>query len=252
MAETTITGFLEQLGLTEYEAKTLNSLFKLREAEAPQISRNAQVPKTRVYDVLDRLTKKELIIEVYGRPKKYRVVEPPKVFDKLIKERKEELSRLEEKATSFKKSISFELSNGVTEKVMKVKDKLDFLRILSQEIALTKNSLTAFTDHSKEYSMVSDAIKKLSQKNVKIQIISSLIDSSHDFSKELKNAGIDFKQANHGLEAFILDKKKVILALSDVSQDKPEYHFIIWPENTHMANALQHYFDSIWESTKKI
>ena len=69
---------LEKLGLTEYEAKTLGTLFNLREAEAPQISRTAQVPKTRVYDVLEKLIQRRLIIEIKGRPKLYRAVEPQK------------------------------------------------------------------------------------------------------------------------------------------------------------------------------
>lgn len=252
MAETSITSFLEQLGLTEYEAKTLSSLFKLKEAQAPQISRNAQVPKTRVYDVLDRLTKRELIIEVYGRPKKYRVVEPSKVFDRLLSERKAELSKLEERAVTFKKNISYELSNGVSEKVMKVKDKMDFLRILIQEISSTKNSLTIFTEHPKNYEPISDAVKKISEKNVDVKIISGAIEGDNTFLRELKNTAIDFRHASHGIEAYIVDKKKVILSLSSIVGEKPEYHFIIWPENTHMANALQHYFDKLWETGKKI
>src|SRR3989344_3070067 len=105
MPEYEVNLFLEKLGLTEYEAKTLSSLFELKEAEAPQISRNAQVPKTRVYDVLDRLTKRSLIIEVSGRPKKYRVVEPQKVFDRLIEDKKKEIESLVEKAEAFKKTV---------------------------------------------------------------------------------------------------------------------------------------------------
>ena len=68
--KTNIHELLKQLGLTEYESKTLNTLFQLKEEKAPEISRDAQVPKTRVYDVLDGLVKKGLVIEIQGRPKK--------------------------------------------------------------------------------------------------------------------------------------------------------------------------------------
>ena len=251
MPQNNINGFLEQLGLTEYEAKTLSSLFKLKESEAPEISRNAQVPKTRVYDVLDRLTKKGLIIEVYGRPKKYMVIEPPKVFDKLIEERKQEITRLEQDATSFKKTVFDQISNGVSEKVMKVKDKNDFLRILSQEIIHTKKSLTIFAKHTENYSLVSQAIKKLSEKNVNIKIISNIIKTNQVFQKELKDIKLNHKTADHELDAYIMDNKKVILALSNLSDEKPEYHFIIWSNNSHMANALQHYFEKMWVQGKK-
>ena len=75
---------LQRLGLTEYESKTLTSLIRLGEAKAPDISREAQVPKTRVYDVLDKLMERDLIIEIQGRPKKYRVRETDRIFNELV------------------------------------------------------------------------------------------------------------------------------------------------------------------------
>ena len=94
-----VTTLLENLGLTEYEAKTLASLFRLKETEAPEISRSAQVPKTRVYDVLDRLVKRGLIIEIYGRPKKYRVIDAEDVFKGLLNSKKMKLWILKKELT---------------------------------------------------------------------------------------------------------------------------------------------------------
>ena len=87
---------------------------------------------------------------------------------------------------------------------------------------------------------------------MQVKVISGQLEGDSTFLKEIKNAGIEFKRASNGLEAYIVDKKKVILALSSIAEEKPEYHFIIWPENTHMANALQHYFDKLWETAKKV
>src|SRR3989344_6793449 len=123
MADYDVNTFLEKLGLTEYEAKTLSALFHLHEAEAPEISRSAQVPKTRVYDVLDRLTKKALVIEIHGRPKRYMAIEPEKVFIALLEEKKKELQSLEREADSLKNSIMTKHANGKHERVMKVKDR---------------------------------------------------------------------------------------------------------------------------------
>jgi sugar-specific transcriptional regulator TrmB len=64
MNNKSVNEMLLQLGLTEYESKTLSTLFKMGESEAPAISRLAQVPKTRVYDVLDKLVEKNLVIEI--------------------------------------------------------------------------------------------------------------------------------------------------------------------------------------------
>ncbi|MBT4191716.1 MAG: hypothetical protein HOE11_00245 [Candidatus Diapherotrites archaeon] len=55
---------------------------------------------------------------------------------------------------------------------------------------------------------------------------------------------------NHGLNAFIIDGKKVVLAISDFKKKKSDYHFTILNEHEAMANALTHYFDSHWETGK--
>ena len=75
-------------GLTEYEARTLTTLFNFVEADAPHISRNAEIPKTRIYDVLEKLKEKGLILEVYGRPKRYKVIDPNEIFKQLIDNKK--------------------------------------------------------------------------------------------------------------------------------------------------------------------
>ncbi|MEK6958101.1 MAG: helix-turn-helix domain-containing protein, partial [archaeon] len=248
MAEYEVNTFLERLGLTEYEAKTLSALFRLREAEAPEISRKAQVPKTRVYDVLDRLTKRKLIIEIHGRPKMYMAIEPEKVFSTLIDEKKSELTQLESEASSLKDGIMSDATNGKHEKVMKVKDKNDFMKILGQEIDGANESVIGFTGMGKEFNVVRESMKKAGKRDVEVKLISKILEEERKTAKEIKDAGISLKDFDHGMNAYIIDSKKVILAISDFSQENPEYHFTIWPDNKHMANALSKYFEHAWQN----
>lgn len=239
--------FLEELGLTEYEAKVMTTLFKLKEAEAPLISRNSQVPKTRVYDVLEKLTKKGLIIEVSGRPKKYKCFETQKVFDSMLDELRFKIKKLEEKATVLKNFFSKKSAVQETEKVLKVKDKNDFARIIIQEIETAKNSINAFSENILDNSFLVDALNKTKNRNIEIKIIASLNEKQKEKLQELESKGIKIKKANHDLDAFIVDGKKVILSISKLGiEQKQGYHFTIWPENPHMATALQQYFDKIW------
>ncbi|MFH1390679.1 MAG: helix-turn-helix domain-containing protein [Candidatus Diapherotrites archaeon] len=252
MHEYDINIFLEKLGLTEYEAKTLSALFKLREAEAPEISRTAQVPKTRVYDVLDRLTKKTLIIEIHGRPKRYMAIEPENVFNTLIQEKKTELQTLETEANSLKDTIIFDSTNGKHEKVMKVKDKNDFMKILGQQIDSADKSVIGLAPLGKEHGLIKDSIKKANGRNVEIKLISKVNTDTKKLANELKNSGVSMRDFDHGMNAYIIDEKKVVLALSDFQLEKPEYHFTIWPENKPMADALKKHFDHTWEKGKEI
>ena len=236
---------LEKLGLTEYEAKTLNTLFKLKEAEAPTISRTAQVPKTRVYDVLEKLIARELIIELKGRPKLYRAIDPKKAIDLLILNKKGQLDELEEEATQLKENlIIINEKEEFGEKVMKVKDKQDFERILGQELLKAGTSIHGLTEITDEHDIIHEALAKAKSKDITIRLLNSYP------SKKLKESA-EVRQFNHGLNAFIIDNKRIVLAISDFKKNKPEYHFTILNEHQPMANALTHFFDYNWEKAKK-
>lgn len=252
MLEHELNEFLEKLGLTEYEAKTLNALFSLKEAEAPEISRNSQVPKTRVYDVLDRLAQKKLIIEIHGRPKKYMAIEPSEVFDKLISHKKSEIQELESKASELKEKVMLKSTQGKTEKVMKVKHKTDFLKILQQEIEAANQSVYGLAQFEATQTPLQESVKKVKEKNVEVKLISQINESTKNTAKELLKSGATIKDFEHGIHAYVIDDKKVILALSDFNQTKPEYHFTIWPENKPLAKALIKYFNEAWENGREI
>lgn len=236
---------LSGLGLTEYESKTLTSLLKLNEAKAPDISREAQVPKTRVYDVLDNLVAKDLIIEIQGRPKRYRAREPEKVFHELLNEKKKEINELEKRTRELKTRL--EISSGEEEsgeKVMKVKDKQDFLRILAQEIAKAKESVLAFTELASKSSVLRGALSGAKAKNVDVKILHALEESELG---KMKNLGIELKKSDHNIEAFIIDGKKLVMALSDFKKTQPEYHFAIWHDSP-LIEPLNNHFSQLWSS----
>ncbi|MDO8538623.1 MAG: helix-turn-helix domain-containing protein [archaeon] len=247
MQETEAIELLESLGLTEYEAKSLYSLFKVGEAQAPDISRMAQVPKTRVYDVLERLMKKSLIVEVYGRPKKYRVIESNKAIQTLMELKRKELNVLEEKAMNLNEHLAQnDNSFNQTERVMKVKAKQDFEKILAEELLKAKSSVKGFTELEKNHFHIINSLKSAS-KNVEVKILSSKLEN--DVAKNLSGIGVEVKNFSHKLNAFIVDEKKVILALNDFNNAN-EFHFSIWHNNESLANALTHYFDSCWEKAE--
>lgn len=253
--EAQLSGFLEKLGLTEYEAKTLTAMFKLSESEVPEISRMAQVPKTRVYDVLEALSQKGLIMEIYGRPKKYKVMEAGAAFDSLINSRKLEVKELEKTAAELRKSL--DSNNGKIEdigkeKVMKVKDKNDFLRILAQEIEGAEKQVIGLTALTQGQDIIKESLKKAKQKNIDIKLIGKASNATKKMLKEYNEMGINVKDYEHGLNAFIIDGKKIVLALTDFAEQKPEYHFTIWKEHPAMVKALQSYFNECWKQGKNL
>ena len=247
MNEREMQGILSRLGLTEYESKTLTSLLSLNEAKAPDISREAQVPKTRVYDVLDKLVERDLVIEIQGRPKRYRARPVDKVFLELLSAKKRELKELEKETSEIKSLFNSTIGEEETgEKVLKVKEKQDFVRILAQEIARAKESVLAFTELAPKHSALRSALAEAKSRNVSVKILHEAEESELSKIKEL---GVELKKSQHGIEAFIIDGKKLVLGLSDFKKQQPEYNFAIW-NNSPIITPLSDHFAKLWETAE--
>ena len=65
---------LEALGLTEYEARCFVALTRLQNGTARDVSQVADVPRSRVYDTIERLNRKGLVSVQQSEPREYKAV----------------------------------------------------------------------------------------------------------------------------------------------------------------------------------
>lgn len=87
--------YLQKLGLSQYESKTLVVLLSTREANAKHICEFSGIPHTKVYQVLGRLGDKGLVDCTMGKPRKYRAAKPGSVLNKLIRKKMRGIEMLE-------------------------------------------------------------------------------------------------------------------------------------------------------------
>lgn len=67
-------GALEELGLTQYEARCFVALTRISKGTAREISQVADIPRSRVYDTIERLDRKGLVDVQQTDPREYRAV----------------------------------------------------------------------------------------------------------------------------------------------------------------------------------
>jgi len=77
---------LEELGLTEYEARCFVALAQLPHGTAKEIGQVADIPRSRVYETMDRLRKKGLIEIHETEPRMYQSVSTDTAIQILRKE----------------------------------------------------------------------------------------------------------------------------------------------------------------------
>ncbi|WP_306054956.1 TrmB family transcriptional regulator [Natronococcus wangiae] len=66
---------LSELGLTEYESRCFVALTKISRGTAKEISQVADIPRSRVYDTIERLERKGLVDIQQSDPREYRAIE---------------------------------------------------------------------------------------------------------------------------------------------------------------------------------
>ena len=85
---------LQQLGLTEYQAKVYAALLSKSESTADEITKISQVPITKIYSVLKSLEDMGFLKCTLTRPKYYRPVAVDGVVDAMINKRQEKIHEL--------------------------------------------------------------------------------------------------------------------------------------------------------------
>ena len=94
---------LQQVGLTEYEAKVYVVLLNTQLSTATRASEKSGVPRTRIYQVLESLQRKGWVRVYSGVPMLFKAVEPAIVFEN-VKENCAEL--LESVKTTLKNEVN--------------------------------------------------------------------------------------------------------------------------------------------------
>ncbi len=87
---------LKQLGLTEGEARVYFSLLKLGSTKIGPIVNDSHISRSKVYDVLERLTTKGLVSHItVGEVRQYNAVEPYRLRDYIAKKEEQVKSQRE-------------------------------------------------------------------------------------------------------------------------------------------------------------
>lgn len=86
---------LQELGLTEYQAKTYLALLDVGEATASQLPHISRVPRTRIYTTMNQLHEKGLVEIKPETPMKYRALPIERYVERHIAKIREEATRLD-------------------------------------------------------------------------------------------------------------------------------------------------------------
>ena len=106
--ETQAVQLLDELGLTEYEARCFVALSRVRKASASEVSDISGVPRSRVYDALERLHKRGLVDVQQSDPRQYQALPTDAAIETLRDRYESTLNATEEALSGLRRSTDLE------------------------------------------------------------------------------------------------------------------------------------------------
>lgn len=121
------------LGLSRYEARVYLTLVRRESYTAAEVARAADVPRQRVYDVLDALVRRRLAIPRPGRVAAFSAVAPDLALTRLMALQRESLERLDRTSAALAAALTPVWTAGRTHT-----DPLDYIEVLRDPKAIAE------------------------------------------------------------------------------------------------------------------
>ncbi len=239
---------LKELGLTDYETRAYVALLERGVLTASQVSENADVPYSKVYETLSSLERKGWIETEKGRPSRYY----PKTPLEALAAAK---MQLEEKAKNWEKTITSELQPFYEKREIREKPDIWILRgeistiaKLKEMLEKTKSELMVAAPTLPEalIDLLLPLLQRLQSADIKILFMVSKQATAWNLKELERMAEVRVRDRMFG-GGIIVDGKEAILFLGE---EKPT--LVIWSNHLGLVQFAKDYFQHLWDSSKEI
>lgn len=261
---------LKMLGLSTYETKAYIALLSYGPAEANTISAKTQIPRGRIYDVLNSLVEHNLVESQESRPKKFRAVTPKIALKKLVKQRNKELER---KSKQLNMLVS-EIESTMTEMMTSADE--NFFWIITKgnrenvdsfitSMAEVRNEILSYGELEAANlfnEKIDTALVRALRRNVKVMAILPIGDIkniSSQFDKDFISKMIPFTGRNLLVRTVeevhtpfdVVDGEKVNIIIKNPCTPRRSLAAISFL-NKDLGNILREEFLALWKEAKPL
>jgi HTH-type transcriptional regulator, sugar sensing transcriptional regulator len=254
---------LQQVGLNAYESRSYLILLGHPRFKALELAARSQVPRQKIYEVLDSLMEKGFAQMVQEKTKLFSAVEPNLAIPAYLTRNRQMLEQeMADRARSAGNLIQ-ELKTLYSEG-QGGRGTLDFLRIVTepaQTAAEYRLMLAEVRSEYLEFSRPPYAVDPLDEALVKqtrqrgigcrLLIESGTVDEEHrQRLAEYALAGVEIRQAHAlPLKLALFDCTRGMIALLDPVISRPAWTSLVF-DHDGLGEAMKHLFEDRWERAK--
>lgn len=256
---------LQQLGLNAYESRSYLVLLGHPRFKALELAARAQVPRQKIYEVLDSLVEKGFAHVVQERTKLFSAVEPSLAIPGYIARREAALRQELDEQSRHASSLAEDLARSYAPPDGE-RGTLDYLRIVSdpnQTAAQYRRLLREVRHEYIEFSKPPYAVDPLGEKlvrqalsrgvRIRLLIEQSALDPDHRRRLEdYAASGIEIRVApTLPMKLAVFDSQSGLVALLDPVLTKPTWTAVVF-DHPGFAEAMHALFDNHWQSAQEL
>lgn len=184
------------LGFSEYESKSYRALLKHNPATAYETAKNAGIPSSKIYGVIDKLNDQGIVSEIRENGKKrYIPLDPESLLSNIKRETEQNL-------TALSKSIEKEKINKLPSFIWNIKEYDQFIEKAEELIGNSRENIL-LSLYSEEFERLYPLLKDKETEGVKIAVI-HFGDCKKEIGKTFNHPIADTLSYEKGGRSFVL------------------------------------------------
>jgi sugar-specific transcriptional regulator TrmB len=246
---------LRQLGFKEYEIKAYTTLLFLVSATPREIAKEAKVPQTKIYGVLEELRKKGVVSISPGKPVRYNLVPLQTGLLSLVKSNKKKWEEVEKKIEELSKDIE---KKRYSTKILLYEGWDVIRKIIIEDIKNSKKEVLRILRFGKIDEEIFSEMEEAIKRGVKIKIIGPYKKEREHIIEKYKRIGCKIALTRFEdlplVRENIFDENVTHIDFSEPEKNKyitPKGTILVRVEDNTTAQLFKNKFDLLFESLEK-
>jgi sugar-specific transcriptional regulator TrmB len=238
---------LQKFGLSEKESKVYLANLELGETTATDISLKSNLPRTLVYDILERLIDLGLISYSIKSNKKFFLASDPKELIRILKEKENNISVIMPSLEKIYKT------KGLKRPKVEIYEGIEGMKTMMNNILRSEiKEFYGYGSSRSSYEVIPAFMDEWHKERVKKKIIMKVLyNNTYQTREKLKSLPKTMKYLSFKLMPIELESPTATVIYSDkvVFQNWTKEPFAVVIENIEMAKNQMKYFEQLWKST---
>jgi len=236
---------LEQFGLSEKESKVYLACLELGDSLASDISLKSNLPRTLIYDILERLIDLGLISYVIKNNKKYFIAADPKELIRILKEKQDAINKVMPQLEKLQK-----LKGIKRPKVEVYEGKEGMKTVMNDILKLNIKEFLAYGSSRSSYEIMPAFMEEWHKERIKKGVIMKILYNNTKQAREkIKKRPESLKLTKHKFMPIELESPTATLIYGNkvILQSWTKEPFAVMIEDEEMAENQRRYFEELWK-----